>query len=149
MKIHQNLLHLKRGIFIRDTAYSIVIQWSIRSDFIESHWNMPYPVWKYPTKGLCNHCRRHTALLFFFSKSIIFQNLNIPKITVQMLCAYKYNYFMTFTTVYQNLHIIVIMLQATGFCSCSSTENANYLGFLQEIRVLHERVMSLRLTRYA
>ena len=34
------------GIFIRDTAYFIVIQWSIRSYFIESQWNMPYPVWK-------------------------------------------------------------------------------------------------------
>ena len=27
----------------------IVIQWSVRSYFIESQWNMPYPVWKCPT----------------------------------------------------------------------------------------------------
>ena len=31
-------------IFLRDTAYFIVIQWSIRSYIIESQWNMPYPV---------------------------------------------------------------------------------------------------------
>ena len=34
------------GIFIRDTAYFIVIQWSMTLCFIESQWNMPYPVWK-------------------------------------------------------------------------------------------------------
>ena len=33
-------------IFLRDTAYFIVIQWSIRSYIIESQWNLPYPVWK-------------------------------------------------------------------------------------------------------
>ena len=35
-------------ILIRDTAYFIVIHWSIRSYFIESQWNMLYPVWKCP-----------------------------------------------------------------------------------------------------
>ena len=34
------------GIFIRNTAYFIVIQRSISSYFIESQWNIPYPVWK-------------------------------------------------------------------------------------------------------
>ena len=33
------------GIFIRDTAYFMVIQWSMSLCFIESQWNM-YPVWK-------------------------------------------------------------------------------------------------------
>ena len=37
------------GIFIRDTAYFIVIQWSMTLCFIESQWNEPYPVWKYLT----------------------------------------------------------------------------------------------------
>ena len=33
------------GIFIRDTAYFIVIQWSSMTlRFIESQWNMLYPV---------------------------------------------------------------------------------------------------------
>ena len=32
-------------IFIRDTAYPIVIQWNIMSYIIESQWNVPYPVW--------------------------------------------------------------------------------------------------------
>ena len=37
-----------RGIFIRDTAYFVVIQWSMTLGlcFIESQWNMPYLVWK-------------------------------------------------------------------------------------------------------
>ena len=42
------------GIFIRDTAYFTVIQWSIRSYFISSEWNIlytPYPVWKCLTHG--------------------------------------------------------------------------------------------------
>ena len=39
------------GNFIRDTAYSIVNQWSIRSFFIEPQWNVPYPLWKWLTKG--------------------------------------------------------------------------------------------------
>ena len=43
------------GIFIRDTAYFIVIQWSIRSFFIESQLNTglntPYPIWKCLTYG--------------------------------------------------------------------------------------------------
>ena len=34
------------GIFIRDTAYVIVIQWSMTLCFIESKWYMPHPVWK-------------------------------------------------------------------------------------------------------
>ena len=34
------------GMFIRDTAYFIVIQWSISSYFIESQWNMPYAVFR-------------------------------------------------------------------------------------------------------
>ena len=39
------------GIFIWDTTYFIAIQWSIRSSFIESQWNMPYPIWKCLTYG--------------------------------------------------------------------------------------------------
>ena len=35
------------GIFIRDTEHFIVIQWNMTLCFIESQWNMPYPVWKY------------------------------------------------------------------------------------------------------
>ena len=48
-----NNVHLKKiqrlpqshtwGIFIWDTAYYIVIQWSIK---VILHWNMRYPVWK-------------------------------------------------------------------------------------------------------
>ena len=39
-------------IFLRDTAYFIVIQWSIRSYIIESQWNMPYPVWNTSRTGV-------------------------------------------------------------------------------------------------
>ena len=34
------------GIFIRDTAYFVVIPWTMTLCFIESQWNMPHPVWK-------------------------------------------------------------------------------------------------------
>ena len=39
------------GIFIRDTAYSIMNQWNIRSYFIKPQLNIPYSVWKYLTSG--------------------------------------------------------------------------------------------------
>ena len=39
------------GIFIQDTAYFIVIQWSMTLCFIESQWNLLYPIWKYFTYG--------------------------------------------------------------------------------------------------
>ena len=39
------------GIFIRDTAYISLIQWSMTLCFIESQWNMPYLVWKCLTYG--------------------------------------------------------------------------------------------------
>ena len=42
------------GIFIRDTAYFIVIQWSTTLCFIESQWNMPYPVWNASRTGVRN-----------------------------------------------------------------------------------------------
>ena len=39
---------------IRDTAYFIVIQWSMTLCFIESQWNMPYPIWNASRTGLRN-----------------------------------------------------------------------------------------------
>ena len=72
-----------RGIFIWDSAYSIVTQWSIRSYFTKSQCNMPYPVWKclmYGTaqsiyKSLCLfwlNVATHACILFSLHRNYIF-----------------------------------------------------------------------------
>ena len=47
------------GIFIQDTAYLIVIQWSMTLCFIESQRNMLYPVWKCLTYGIAQSLHMH------------------------------------------------------------------------------------------
>ena len=55
------------GIFMWDTAYSInVIQWSKRSNFFESQWNVPYPIWKCLPYGTVQslYCHRQQWLQY-------------------------------------------------------------------------------------
>ena len=53
------------GIFIRGTAYFIVIQSSMTLCFVESQWNMSYSVWKCLTYGSPHPIRWCFCLPFY------------------------------------------------------------------------------------
>ena len=59
------------GIFIRDTVYFIVIQWSMTLCFIESQWHMPYPVWKCLLYGGMHPPYCYSNLLICYATSSI------------------------------------------------------------------------------
>ena len=70
----------KAGIFIRDTAWFIVIQWTITHSSLNHNENMPYPIWKCLPYGSLQHLYHEN-----FIKLISGKKIRKPKLLITFL----------------------------------------------------------------
>ena len=120
-----------RDIFIWDTAYFIVIQWSMTLCFNKSQWDMLYLVWKCLTYGMAQSVqkegdRKETNRVFLFY-STIFISIDLFKLSLSNCAKHYHAHICIFDSNNHKLRWTSLAWMSELCCLLSSSKWMNFI----------------------